>query len=161
MKIKAIFVFVVLAAAALAAGALASQEARKPDFSGTWVFNTAKSTMQIPAPDSGVFSIDHKEPVFKLSRTLVKGGKSDAWGIDLTTDGREVVQKGETETTSGRLTWEGNELVFDSTIALKDRKASNIVRYSLSADGSVLTAVEKFRGPVVKYDNIWVFDRKK
>jgi hypothetical protein len=56
---------------------------------------------------------------------------------------------------------EGNELVFDSRIVLQDREATNLVRYSLSADGKTFTATERFRGPVVKYDNIWVFDKEQ
>jgi hypothetical protein len=157
---RGVFLFAILAFAAAAASSV-PQTPGHPDFTGSWVFNAARSKMQIPPPDSAVFTIDHKEPLFKLSRTLVTKGQADTWGIDLTTDGKEVTQKNPGETTTGHLTWDGRELVFDSTIVLGTRKASNIVRYSLSADGSVLTAVEKFRGPVVKYDNIWVFDRKK
>jgi hypothetical protein len=146
---------------AMTAVAGPSQTPGHPDFTGTWIFNAAQSKLQIPVPDSGVFRIDHKEPVFRLSRTFVQKGKEDTWGIDLTTGGKDVVQKSASDTTSGHLTWDGRDLVFDSTISIGTRKASNIVRYELSEDGKILTAVEKFRGPVVKYDNVWVFDKQK
>jgi hypothetical protein len=133
---------------------------KKPDFSGAWKFNPQKSKLQIPAPGSGVFHIDHKEPAFHLSRTFMSNGKEDTWGIDLTTDGKEVVQQGKGETVRARLSWDGNDLVFDSKIILKDREATNVVRYHLSEDGQTFTATESFRGPRLKYDNIWVFDKE-
>ncbi len=133
---------------------------KKPDFTGVWKLNSEKSKLQIPAPSSGVFRIDHKEPAFHLSRTFMSNGKEDTWGIDLTTDGKEVVQQGTGETVRARLSWDGNDLVFDSKIILKDREASNIVKYHLSEDGKTFTATESFRGPRLKYDNVWVFDKE-
>ena len=143
------------------AGLASNEDAAKSNFSGVWNLALQKSKLQIPAPDSGVFNIDHKEPSFHLSRTFLKGGESDTWSIDLTTDGKEVVQAGQTETFRGRLRWEGNDLILDSTITIKDRTATNVVRYHLSDDGLTLTATESFRGPRLKYDNVWVFDKNK
>jgi hypothetical protein len=140
---------------------VAGQVAAKPDFSGVWNLDLQKSKLQIPVPDSGVFNIDHKEPAFRLSRTFLKGGQSDTWSVDLTTDGKEVVQEEKTETFRGRLRWEGSDLVLDSTISIKDRTATNVVRYHLSADGRTLTATENFKGPRLKYENVWVFNKGK
>ncbi len=156
--------FVLLAAMSLACfcflEASAFSDPGKPDFSGVWKFNAQKSKLQTLVPESGVFRIDHKEPAFHLSRTFVNKGKEDTWGIDLTTDGKEVVQQGEEETVRARLTWEGNDLIFDSTIIRGNREASNVVRYHLSDDGKIFTATERFRGPRFKYDNLWVFDKE-
>jgi len=141
-------------------GLASSEDAAPTNFSGVWNLNLQKSTLQIPAPDSGVFNIDHKEPRFHLSRTFIKGGQSDSWSIDLTTDGKEVVQEEKTETFRGRLKWDGLDLILDSTISLKGRTATNVVRYHLSKDGKTFTATESFRGPRRKYDNVWVFDKE-
>jgi len=138
-----------------------AQEQKAPDFSGVWKFNAGKSQLQIPAPSSSTFTIDHKEPNFHLTRTHVYDGKPDTWSIDLTTDGKEVVQQEGDQTLQVRLYWEKNQLVFDSKIILKDREATNIVRYQLSEDGETFTALESFRGPRLKYDNVWVFDKEK
>ena len=142
------------------AGFVLAQQPLKPDFSGTWKFNPEKSKLQIQPPTSSIFTVDHKEPKFHLARTHVYDGKPDTWSIDLTTDGKEVVQQEGDRTLHARLYWEGNQLVFDSKIVLKDREASNIVKYQLSPDGKVFAAYESFRGPRLKYDNIWVFDRE-
>lgn len=137
----------------------APPEATKPDFSGEWTLNREKSRLQTPMPDSTLFLIEHREPAFRLTRTHVVKGKADTFSIDLTTDGKEVVKQTPEETLHSRAYWEGRKLVFDSRIVRGSREATNVVRYSLSDDGRVFTAEETFRGPKVKYDNVWVFDR--
>ncbi len=158
---KSILLTILSIVTALAGASIAAQTASKPDFSGVWKLNLQKSKLQIPAPDSGVFRIEHKESIFHLSRTFVKSGQEDTWTVDFTTDGKEVVQEEKTETFRGRLSWKGSDLFLDSTISIKDRTATNVVRYHLSDDGRVLTAAEKFKGPRLKYENVWVFDKNK
>ena len=58
--------------------AVPPQDARKkPNFSGTWRANFAQSKLQFAQPDSTVFTIEHREPKFSLTRTHVFEGKSD------------------------------------------------------------------------------------
>lgn len=142
------------------AGAAAGQTEARPDFSGVWKLNLQASHLEIPAPDSGVFRVEHKDPVFHLSRTFIKGGQEDTWTIDLITNGTEVVQEEKTETFRGRLSWKESDLVLDSTITVGSRTAVNTVTYHLSNEGRTLTTTESFRGPRLKYDNIWVFDKE-
>jgi hypothetical protein len=134
----------------------------KPDYSGTWVFNAAKSKLEVGFKlDSAVFTIDHKEPHFRLSRVFVIDGKEDALSWALTTDGKEEVSDEGGRTVHSRLYWDGDVLVFDVRYVLKDgREATNVVRYTLRDGGKTFVAEEKFRGPVLKYDNLWVADRK-
>jgi hypothetical protein len=145
----------------LAAGATLAGSG-KPDLSGTWVLNLAKSRLQADfGTQSGTFTIDHKEPAFRFSRVFVAGGKSEAVSYELTTDGTEKVVQGAGRTTTSRLYWDGDALVLDEKIVLADgRAATNVVRYSLIDGGRTLVADEKFRGPFHKHDNLWVADRK-
>lgn len=152
----------VLALAAVPLALLAAPAGDKPDLSGTWVFNAAKSQLGIKVKlDSAIFTIEHKEPHFKLSRVFVIGGKEDKleWALD--TDGREQVTREEGRTVHSRLYWDGDVLVFDVRFVLKDgREATNVVRYTLRDGGRTFVAEEKFRGPKLQYDNLWVADRK-
>jgi hypothetical protein len=134
----------------------------KPNFSGNWVFNPEKSKLEIKIKlESATFTIDHKEPEFRFSRIFVIGGQDNALSWALTTDGKEVVAVEDGRTDHSRLYWDGDILVFDVRMVLKDgREATNIVRYSLRDGGRTFVAEEKFRGPVLKYDNLWVADRK-
>jgi hypothetical protein len=137
-----------------------AQSGTKPDFSGTWKLNLDKSTLEIPPPDSSVFYVDHKEPDFRLKRTHVFNGKPNTWGVDLTTDGKEAVQKEANGEVHIKLYWDGDALIFDSYLLTGKSKATNVVRYVLSEDSKVFTADERFSGPRLKYHNIWVFDRQ-
>lgn len=137
------------------------QPQKSIDFTGVWKFNPEKSRLQIPPPSASTFIVEHKEPNFHLTRTHIYDGKPDTWSIDLTTDGKEVIQRDGDQTLQVRLYWEGNQLIFDSKIILKDREATNIVRYQLSEDGKTFTAMESFRGPRLKYDNVWIFDKEE
>ena len=153
------FLAIPLLALAVTAGGAALL---KPDLSGEWVFNAEKSKLQIKVKiESGTFTIDHREPDFRFGRVFVVDGKSDAFSYSLTTDGREKVEEQTGQTLRSRLYWDGDVLVFDVRIVLKDgREATNVVRYSLRDGGRTFVAEERFRGPVLKYDNLWVADRK-
>jgi hypothetical protein len=148
--------------AAPSAAASSSAVFDKPNFSGDWVFNPEKSKLEIKIKlESATFTIDHKEPDFRFSRVFVIGGKDNALAWALTTDGKEVVTVEDGRTDHSRLYWDGDVLVFDVRMVLKDgREATNVVRYSLRDGGRTFVAEEKFRGPVLKYDNLWVADRK-
>jgi hypothetical protein len=132
--------------------------ASKPDFSGTWDLNLAKSKLETPPPTSSTFYITHKEPFFGLKRTHVYSGKANKWGIELITDGPEVVQK--EDDFHARLLWKQDALVLESYWIYKGTKTNNTVRYTLSSDGKVFTADENVAGPKAKHHNVWVFDRR-
>jgi hypothetical protein len=136
------------------------QPMAKPDFTGTWQFNPNKSSLQIPAPESSTFVIEHNEPRFHLERTHVFGGKGDTFSIDLLTDGQAVVlHHGDFEIRAS-LAWEGETLVFDSTLARAGEQATNLVRYTLVDEGRLFIAEEQLRSAGYSHDNTWVFDRQ-
>ena len=58
------------------------------------------------------------------------------------------------------LRWEGETLLFDSTLEREGEQATNIVRYQLSDDGQMFIAEERFRGREHSYENTWVFDKQ-
>jgi hypothetical protein len=133
----------------------------KPNFTGTWKVNFRESVLQIPAPESTVFVIEHHEPHFHLTRTHTAQGKSDTFSIDLTTNGKEVVRRDGKRTIYARAHWEGSVLVFDSRIVVEGKEATNVVRYRMAEDGRSFTAKERFRGPQLNYDNVWVLKKQK
>jgi hypothetical protein len=134
---------------------------KKPDFTGTWKFNPSKSLLQILAPDATEFVIDHREPLFRLSRTHVVGGKSDALKLELTTDGNEITgDHGELHFRS-RIYWNGETLVFETNVVQRGETGVNTVRYTLSDTRDSILAEERFRSKNTNYDNKWVLDREQ
>jgi hypothetical protein len=132
----------------------------KPDFTGIWQFNPSKSLLQIPAPESTTFFIEHREPCFRLERTHVFDGNSDTFSIELATDGKPVALNHRGLEIRASLNWEGETLLFYSTVERDGVQATNIVRYRLLEDGQVFIAEEQFRSQEMNYENRWVFDKK-
>jgi hypothetical protein len=155
--------FATLALTALAAGPrVPPSQTAKPDYSGSWKANFAKSKLQIPAPESTLFVIEHREPRFKLSRTHTAGEYRDTWSIELTTDGKEVTREEANRTVRCRLTWEGNSLVFAARIRMRDgEEITDRVKCVMAADGKSFTVYESYRGRTAKADNLWVLERQE
>jgi hypothetical protein len=130
----------------------------KPNFSGTWRFNRAKSRLEIPAPDDTTLSVKHHDPAFELTRTHVIDGTPDTVTLVLRTDGIETRHAVRESAVRARVHWEAADLVFDSTIDRGTASAHNVVRYRLP-DRDTLVADERFRSDEGSYDNLWWFDR--
>jgi len=133
----------------------------RPDFSGVCCADFNRSKLEIDAPKSTVIEIEHNEPEFLLTRTHKSENAEDTISLRLSTDGKECVYyKGPMEIRSVCI-WEGNSLLFTSRIMSGQSQGENVVRYSLSADGSELVADETYNGPPKGYYNQWVLVRKK
>jgi hypothetical protein len=141
---------------------LDAQNVDKPNFTGTWIFNAQASTIEGSAPSASTFYILHDEPHFHLSRTHVFNGKSDTWSIDLITDGKHgVVEHNSDYTARTRMYWEGSSLILDmQMMTKKGERATNLVKYCLTADGKRFIALERYEDATEKHLNKWVFDKK-
>jgi hypothetical protein len=135
----------------------------KPDFSGEWVLNKAKSRLQFPditVIDRGSMDIEHQEPSFKFRRVFVIGVEKDIFDQELTTDGREVTTREGKRKAVSRLSWDGDALVYATRYSGSQGDATSEVTYRLQDDGKVLEAVERFRSPKHQHENVWIFERK-
>ncbi|MEW6732759.1 MAG: hypothetical protein AB1489_15645 [Acidobacteriota bacterium] len=132
----------------------------KPNFTGVWKFNPTKSVLQIPAPDSTIFLIEHQEPVLHISRTHIVGEKSDTFTLDLTTDGKEVILDLDDLWVQARTYWDGEILVFDTNLVRAGKEATNLVRYKLADTLDMLIAEERLQSKELSYNNIWVLDKQ-
>ncbi len=131
-----------------------------PNFSGKWKFNSARSSLQIPVPESSTFVIEHREPLFRLTRTHIIDGREDTFTIELATDGEPVSHSHRGFVIHARLYWEGDALVFDSRLTREGEQATNFVRYTLEDEGQTFIAEEHFRGERQTYSNTWVFEKE-
>ena len=131
----------------------------KPNFSGTWRFNPATSALQIPAPDSTMFVVDHREPLLLISRTHIVGERRDTFSLALTTDCQEVLVDRDDLRLRCRAYWDVDALVFDSELIRAGVEATNVVRYALTNGGKTLRAEEQFRSSSLNYENLWILDR--
>lgn len=157
-----IVTIVILAIAAFLYFAISAEAASsgRPDVSGVWIFNPADSKLQVPPPASMTFRIEQSASDALFVRTRTLGNETDTWQLKISMDGSEAIQERGLMKTHYRVYWRGETLVLDSISVGNEYSATNVVEYTLSEDGKRLTAVEHFKGPQLKYENIWVFDRK-
>jgi hypothetical protein len=141
--------------------ALVGTRESHPDFTGTWVLDSAKSRLEVPPPDSTIFVIRHQEPTVRMFRTHARAGKLDTATVTLRTDSSEVHWELRGAQVTSRTWWEKNQLVFWSALERGDQRASQVVRYSLSEDRRTFTAVEAVDAGPASHVNRWVFNRRQ
>ncbi len=122
----------------------------KPNFSGTWTLDAAKSDFgPAPPPDSLVAVIDHKEPNVKITITQKSSMGDLSNERTLTTDGKENVNKMRTMAGDADLKstskWEGKKLLTAATTEMQGTAVALNDSWELSEDGKVLTIVREIK----------------
>jgi hypothetical protein len=121
----------------------------KPDFSGTWTMDASKSDFgQMPAPQSIVIVIEHKEPALKATVTQKTSEGEMTSTRNLTTDGKENkntvrTMEGEQPITSTSK-WDGKVLATAFSLTIQNMAISVNESWELAPDGKTLTATREF-----------------
>ena len=136
------------------------QEAHRPDLTGTWKLDKAKSRLQAPAPDTSILYVDHSHPRLLLTRAHVTDGVADLFEILVLADGKDDVKTWKEHKTVNRCQWEGNELVLESRERRGRKETLTSMRFALSPDGRTLTVEERLAGPGRKVGNTLVLNRE-
>ena len=118
-------------------------ENSRPDFSGVWEWNSAKSATRGPMPERMVVTIEHREP--QLVQHVVTTGadgseRSQTFHIDT---GGETTNSAGGATLRTRSRWEGAELVIESWLPTPQREFHFKDHWSLSEDGRTLTMAHR------------------
>jgi hypothetical protein len=150
----------IIAALSVTAFATSMFAQTKPNFSGTWKLNVAKSDFgPLPAPDSRTDVITHNEPTIKVDVDS-KGGQGDFAGtINYTTDGKEATNKMGPRDVKSTLAWDGSHLVVNSKLSINDAEITVKTVWMLSDDGKTLTQDGHITSPMGELDTKQVFDR--
>jgi hypothetical protein len=135
------------------------QSAVKPDFSGEWKINLAKSDFaMLPPPTSITRTITHTEPAL----TIVEAQRSDMGDQNATrkyvTDGTETSFDASGAVVKGTATWADDTLVVVSKVDAIGATFND--KMSLSADGKTLTSRVHITSPQGDVDVTIVFDRQ-
>lgn len=112
----------------------------KPDFSGTWKLNVAKSDFgALGGPDSRTDVITHKEPSLIDEVTAEGAQGKQQYTVKYTTDGKEVTNQMGPREVKSTLKWEGASLVISSKFTYNEAEVNAQLTWSLSADGKTIT----------------------
>jgi hypothetical protein len=134
----------------------------KPNFSGDWKLNIAKSTFgQMPAPTSLTEKITHTDPSLKVQRA--QSGDFGDFNSDFsyTTDGKECQNAmGDLFKMTSTVKWDGDILTFDNKMDFQGNAMTGTEKWSLSADGKTLTLQQHFNGPMGEGDAVRVLDKQ-
>ena len=130
----------------LCAGSLAAQ-GRKPNFSGTWKMDPAKSdygTME--TPQSVTRKIVHEEPNVTMVVTQKNSRGDMTTEFKYATDGKEYVNKTRLGEARSTLRWDGDALLLSTRRTVMGRDLRIDDRWTLSADGRTMTITGKITG---------------
>ena len=152
-------VALLLMAAAVAA---AQQSPAKPNLTGTWVMDPAKSNFGgLEVPQSARYLIRHLGA--KVEMQYEQDGHITR--VDVTPDGEEhVLEEGPDSENLARVYWSGSVLVFEGRI--RPKTSSNAIpvkwtsRWSLSPDKKILTIERHISSDQATADQKVVFEKQ-
>ena len=134
----------------------------RPNYSGVWKLNPAKSDFGVlPGPDSQTSTIEHSDPALKVAvvQESAAQGKQE-FQLNLTTDGKEATNHAggaEVKSTAG---WEGNNLIVNSKLTIQDNEVTLKSVYSLSPDGKTMTVNTHLASAMGETDQKMVFEKQ-
>jgi len=151
MKIRIKILLAVLGSFIYQSGILA----QTPNYTGTWVLNLEKSTLEHPSEvlTSTVFVIKQEGDKFRLTRYHVFGDKKKKISFKMIADGKKRKVK---ILFKGKLEQKENSL----RATLWRKNFSNIVDYKFGNSQNEFIADEVFKGKPQDHHSIWVFDRE-
>lgn len=145
-----------LLVAALAGTAAAAE---KPNFSGEWKMNAAKSSFGgLPAPSAIVRKVTHAEPSLVIVEDQTSDLGTQTATRKYTTDGKETSFEANGAEVKGSAVWEANAIVVNSTVDAIGVRFTD--RMTVSEDGRTLTSAVHIASPQGELDITIVFDRQ-
>lgn len=144
---------------AFAATALLGQD--KPNFSGEWKMNAAKSDFgPMPAPDKYIRKIDHQEPNWKFA--LTQAGQQGEFTTEgtCTTDGKECSYKTQFGEIKYTMKWDGKQMVVNAKFNIQGNDITSVDKYSLADDGKTVTINGSFQSPQGAFDRKIVLEKQ-
>lgn len=133
----------------------------KPDFSGNWTLNAAKSDFgPMPGPDKMKRTIEHKDPSLKMTTTQTGPQGEVTTALAYTTDGTPSTNKIRGQDVTGIAKWDGDELTISSKREFQGTEITMNERWTLSEDGKTLTFSNKINTAQGDFDIKVVMDKQ-
>jgi hypothetical protein len=143
------------------AGATMAVTGAKPNYSGTWKLNVAKSDFgPIPGPDTRTDVIEHNDPMLKVTTSQDGAQGKQEYTLNMTTDGKEAINKPgglEVKSIGG---WEANNLVINVKLKFQDNDVEAKATWLLSEDGKTLTQNQHLTTAMGELDQKMVFEKQ-
>jgi hypothetical protein len=149
------------AAVCLMAALALATAADKPNFSGEWKMNAAKSVLgPVPAPTSWTRKITHAEPSLTIANEQKGGIGEQSYTRTYTTDGKEIAFQSDGTDVKGAATWQGDALVIRSYADAGGTTISITEKMTLSGGNKTLTDAVHIVTPTGEIDVTYIFDEQ-
>jgi hypothetical protein len=156
------------APAATPSASAAQSPAVKPDLTGTWTLDLAKSDYdQIPPPDDETLVFSHNGPTYSIATTSDNERGKEVYTLPFTTDGIEMpTPKGTFSDTatlqylSTKGEWKGASLVLTQKIIYQSGAGSLKSTFTLSPDGKTLTRMMHISVDQGDFDTTSVYEKQ-
>jgi len=152
----------ILATLALAACAALATAQSKPNFSGTWKMNAAKSDFgPIPGPDSRTDVIEQTDAAIKEGVDAAGGPQGDQkYSLTYNLDGSETVNSPAPGIDiKNTAKWDGPSLIVNSKLKFQDQDVAIKTTWSLSDDGKIMTQSAHIESAMGEFDSKLTFEK--
>jgi hypothetical protein len=151
--------FAILAASLLISAGFAA--AATPNLTGDWKLNISKSEMgEMPPPSSMTQKVTHQDPKLKVAVKQSSDMGDFEFEASYTTDGKESVNTIRDNESKSVVKWDGDALLFDTNGKFGDNDFNMKDKWTLSADGKVLTIERHFSSSMGEGDQKLVFEKQ-
>jgi hypothetical protein len=139
--------------------------ADKPDFTGSWKINAAKSDFgPMPPPDKWDMVVEHKDPALKVKTTMANQMGERTNEAAYTTDGKETTVGEGGGQTQATVTWDGESIVFKTlrkaNMQGEQIEIKGVEKWTLSGDGKTLTVDMTLTAPMGEFQMKRVMDKQ-
>ena len=133
----------------------------RPNFSGDWKLNAAKSDFgPMPGPDKMNRTIKHEDPSLKMTTTQTGPQGETTTELAYTTDGKPSTNKIRGQDVTGTAKWDGDALSIGSKREFQGMEITMNERWTLSEDGKTLTVNNKVNTPQGDFEIKVVMDKQ-
>lgn len=139
---------------------LLAAASHKPDFSGTWKLNLAKSEFGKAMPPQALTSrIEHRDPELKVHSETT--GPQGTYSTDYkwVTDGRENVNTVRGNEIHATVVWNGRTLASNAKTTVNGTALTIVDLWTLAEDGQTLTISRTIKGPQGTAEQTYVYDK--
>ena len=133
----------------------------KPNFTGTWKINAAKSDFgPMPQPDKMERTITHDDPSLKYTTVQTTPNGEVTSDATYKTDGSDTTNKVRGMDVKGNAKWAGDALTISSKREFQGMEITQVESWTLAEGGKQLVINNKVNTPQGDFDLKFVFDKQ-
>jgi hypothetical protein len=133
----------------------------KPNFSGKWQMDNAKSDFgPLPGPQKMLRTVQHDEPKIKIVNEQAGAQGEIRTELNYTTDGKEFTNTSRGGESKGTASWVGDSLVVKTKRTLQGAEVDQTDRWTMSPDGKTMDISTTLKTPQGEFEIKIAFEKQ-